>query len=412
MDEKEDKCNRVAIFIISGSIERSASLINFIKSLSIEGYIIDVFSLGDFKGVFNQEYKNINFISDIKNEEKIKKLKRIVRLDSIVFSSSKWYRRFGYLKLILNLHYIYYMLKNNEYMCFIGVEKLGLIIADLVNNNKVPIIYYSLELYYSEPSGKGRLMFNAIRRLELNAHHNAKATIIQDRERASVLFEYNKIPEYMQEILFLPVSMIGGSFKKRTNFFYETLGIPRDKKIILQLSMIASSRMSLDIAKSTRNWPEDWVLVMHGIFEQGIEHQIKNLNHRCNIYISKEKLRFEDIPKAVASAHIGLVFYKNDTDFNYYNNYYIGSSSGQLAHHLQCGIPIITLNIPSLRRVVDGCQCGLAVDDPDLIKESAKMIFKNYEFFRENAFRCFEERYQFEKNFDNINIYIKSLSKT
>lgn len=412
MDEKVDKGKRVAIFIMFGRIESSSSIINFIKALSREGYIVDIFSPDSFKEIFDHRYKNINFYSDMGFDArgKHKNIKQILNLDLIRCSLSKLHRILRYLKLLLHPYYIYSIIKSNEYACFIGVEKLGLVVADLINYNKVPLIYYSLELYYSAPSGIHRFTFNAVRRLEMNAHHNAIATIIQDEERVKVLFEYNKISEDKQEILYLPVSMRGDPFKERTDFLYETLDIPRDKKIFLQLGMIASPRMSVEIAKSAQNWPEDWVLVMHGNFNEGIEHQIRKLNKKGNIYLSEKKVPPGDIPKVVASAHIGLVFYKNLINSNYYNNYYIGSSSGQLAHHLQCGIPIITLNIPSLRRVVEGCQCGLAVDDADSIAESAKIIFDNYEFFRENAFKCFEERYRFEKHFENISKFIKSLT--
>lgn len=427
MDEKADKCKRVAIFVMMGTIESSSSIVNFIKSLSREGYTVDVFSPNSFKEIFDHGYENINFHPNrgFAARGKHKNIKQILNLNLIGCFLSKLHRSVPrhdiktcvfyaifiarYLKLLPYLKYISSIIKNRKYVCFVGVEKLGLVVADLVNHDETPLIYYSLELYYSAPSGIRRFTFNAYRGLEVIAHHNAIATIIQDEERAKVLFEYNKVSEDKQEILYLPVSMRGDSFKERTDFLYDTLGIPRDKKILLQLGMISSPRMSVEIAGSAQNWHDDWVLVMHGNFYEGTEHQIRKLNKRGNIYLSEKKVPFEDIPKVVASAHIGLVFYKNLTDSNYYNNYYIGSSSGQLAHHLQCGIPIITLNIPSLKRVVDGCQCGLAVDDADSITESAKIIFDNYEFFRENAFKCFEERYRFEKHFENINKFIKSL---
>jgi glycosyltransferase involved in cell wall biosynthesis len=429
LDGKVDKCKRVAIFITYKNIESSASLINFIKSLSRKGYIVDVFSPDSFKEIFNPGYENINFYSDkgFDARGKHKNIKQILNLDLIGCFFSKLHRSVKLhdikscvvyaifivrrLKRLLYHNYICSIIKSKRYICFIGVERMGLIVADLVNYNEVPLIYYSLELYYSPPPGiLPRFAFNAYRGLEVIAHSNAIATIIQDEERAKVLFGYNKVPSNKQEILYLPVSMLGDSFKERTDFFYETLGIPRDKKILLQLGMIGSERMSVEIAKSAQNWHEDWVLVMHGNFNEGIEHQIRKLNKRGNIYLSEKKVPPGDIPKVVASAHIGLVFYKNLINSNYYNNYYMGSSSGQLAHHLQCGIPIITLNIPSLRRVVDGCQCGLAVDDADSIAESAKIIFNNYEFFRENAFKCFEERYRFEKHFENISKFIESLT--
>ena len=426
-DGKADKCKRVAIFIMFGSIESTSAIINFVKSLSDEGYTVDVFSPDSFKEIFDHGYENVNFYSDrgFDARGKHKNIKQIPNLDLIGCFFSKLHRSVKlhgiktgifyimfiakYLKLLPYFNYIYSLIKDRNYICFVGVEKLGLIVADLVNYNETPLIYYSLELYYSTPPGIRRFTFNAFRGLEVIAHHNAIATIIQDEERAKVLFEYNKVPEDKQEILYIPVSMRGDSFKKRTDFLYETLGIPRDKKILLQLGLIASERMSVEITKSAQDWPEDWVLVMHGIFYEGIEHQIRNLNKKGNIFLSEKKVPFEDIPKVVASAHIGLVFYKNLINSNYYNNYYIGSSSGQLAHHLQCGIPIITLNNPSLKRVVDESQCGLTVDDVSSIADCAKAIFNNYEFFRENAFKCFEERYRFEKYFENINKFIKSL---
>ena len=428
MDEKADKCKRVAIFVMIGTIESSMSMINFIKSLSREGYTVDIFSPDSFKEIFDHGYENINFYSDRDfNKWRIyKNIKQILDFNMVgcflskLHRSVKWhgiktcvfYAIFiaRYLKLLPYLKYVSSIIKNRKYICFIGVEKWGLIVAGLVNYNDVPLIYYSLELYYSAPTGIRRFTFNAYRGLEVIAHHNAIATIIQDEERAKVLFEYNKISEDKQEILYLPVSMRGDSFKERTDFLYKTLGIPRDKKILLQLGMIASARMSVEIAKSAQNWPDDWVLVMHGNFYEGTEHQIRNLDKRGNIYLSERKVPFEDIPKVVASAHIGLVFYKNLINSNYYNNYYIGSSSGQLAHYLQCGIPIIALNIPSLRRVVDEFQCGLTVDDADSIAESAKIVFNKYEFFRENAYKCFEERYRFEKYFKNVDNFIKSLT--
>ena len=430
MDEyvRMNKCKRVALFIMYDDIEsRSSTIIYFIRSLAEEGYAIDIFSASRYKEISEQGFKNINFYSysDFAKDNKTKIIKQMLNFNLIKSSLLKLYHlvklhgiKAGILYSMflsndlqfLYLDHINSIIKNREYICFVGIEKPGLIMADLANYNKIPLIYYSLELCYSLFPGIHGFKLNIVKKLEVIAHHNAIATIIQDKERAKVLFEYNKISENEQEILCLPVSMLGSSFKERTDFLYETLGIPRDKKILLQLGMIGSRRMSVEIAKSAQNWPDDWVLVMHGTFYEGTEHQIRKLNKKGNIFLSEKKVPFGDIPKVVASAHIGLVFYKNLIDSNYYNNYYVGSASGQLAHHLQCGIPIITLNIPSLRRVVDEFQCGLTVDEVGSIAESAKIIFNNYEFFRENAAKCFEARYRFEKYFENIRRFIECLN--
>ena len=423
------KDKRVALFIMYKNIENSASIVHFIKSLAEEGYTVDIFSPNRYKVISDYGYENINFYAyrylNREGKFKFKIIKQILNFKQIRRSLLKLndYVRLHGIKtaihyaifLVKDLKFLYLdhidsIVKNKKYRCVIGIEKGGLIMADLANYNEVPLIYYSLELYYSVPPGIRGFGFRITKELEARAHNNAIVTIIQDKERAKVLFEYNEISEDKQEILYLPVSMLGDSFKEKTDYFYKTLDIPRDKKILLQLGSIGLERMSVEIAKFAQNWPEDWVLVMHGGIDEGTKHKIMELNKKGNIFLSEKKVPFENIPEVVASAHIGLVFYKNLTDYNYYNNYYIGSSSGQLAHYLQCGIPIITLNIPSLRRVVDEFQCGLTVDDVDSIAESAKIIFSNYEFFRENAFKCFEEKYRFAKYFENIRSFIECLN--
>lgn len=420
-----DNCKRVAIFVVLRDIGSSSSILNFIKSLSREGYIVDIFSPKDLSELFDCGSQNINFYPESSFDVGgvRKNVKQIFIICGSVFLKLGQYIKTNSIKkgievclyhILFTIRYfkiLYYcdICGSKKYTTFIAIEKLGLVLANLFNYNKVPLIYYSLELYYTPPLGIQRFAFNAIRGLEILAHRNAIATIIQDADRAKFLFDYNSISEGAQEILYLPVSMIGDPFKERTEFLYENLGIPRDKKIFLQLGMIASARMSLELAESAQKWPDDWVLVMHGTFYNGIEHQIKNLNKKGNIFLSKKKILFSDIPKLVSSAHVGLVFYKSINSDNYYNNYYIGSSSGQLAHYLQCGIPIITLNIPSLKKVVDEFQCGIAVSNVDSIEEAAKLIFKNREFFRDRAFICYEAKYCFENHFKNINNFIKSL---
>ena len=424
---KRDKNKRIALFAIMPGVESSPSIVNLVESLAEEGYIVDFFSPSpySFEEALGHSYENVNLYFDrgFRKNGKPKITKQTLNFSLIGRFLSGLYRSTKlhgikasilyaifiarYLKL---LSQVYLAIKGKKYICFIGVDKEGLVSADLVNYDEVPLIYYSLELEYSaRPGIVSGLRFNIIKELEAIAHHDAMATIIQDEERAKVLFEYNRVSRDKQKTLYLPVSMLGEAFKERTDFFNRRLGIPGDKKILLQLGMISSTRMSLEIAKSAQEWPEDWALVMHGKFYEDAEHQLRELNEKGNIFVSERKVPLNDMPKVVASAHIGLVFYK-DLEEDYYNNYYIGSSSGQLAHHLQCGIPIITINIPSLSRVVDEYQCGLAVNDVNSISEAANIIFSKYEFYRENAFRCFEARYRFDKNFRNISQFIKSLA--
>ena len=212
---KMDKHGRVALFIMLRRIERSSSTMYLIKSLSEEGYIIDIFSLNWCKEISNYGYKNINFYSysDHDGEGKSKITKQILNFKLIRPSLLKLYHlvklhgvKSGilystflakHLTWFLYLSYIYPIIKNKKYICFIGIDTLGTIMADLANYNNVPLIYYNLELQV-ERQGIGRLGFYVIKELEIIAHNNSIATIIQDEERAKVLFEYNKISEDKQ----------------------------------------------------------------------------------------------------------------------------------------------------------------------------------------------------------------------
>lgn len=413
----ESKFGRIGLFVMIRDLDRSSSVINLINSLSNEGYIVDVFSpyaIGFFRG----KYKNVNFYT---GDSRIKGALILNFFKKVHLNACKSREQYGltaclayYIFMARNigilpyLSYIDNIIIKEDYKCFIGIEKTGLIIANLTNRD-TPIIYYSLELYYSS-SGLQMFTFYAIRKLEMIAHNNSVATIIQDEKRKEILYKYNKILDNNIKTVYLPVSMMGGPVLDKDDYFFENFGIPKDKKILLQLGMIDSARMSEEIAKSALKWPNDWVLVMHGSVNDAIKNKILNINNK-NLYISDKTLPFEDIPKVIASADLGLVFYKNNPNFNFYNNFFIGSSSGQLAHHLQCGLPIISIDIPSLTDVINEFSCGLVVDKVDSIEQAAKSILANYSFYRRNAFACFNKMYRYERYFKDLCRFISEIEK-
>ena len=308
--------------------------------------------------------------------------------------------------------FIFSKIQITDYSCLIGIEKDGLILANLLNKRNIPQIYYSLELFYEGPAtakmeGLEKLKFTVLRQLEIEAHGNSCATIIQDRNRANILFSYNKIIK-MQDLIFMPVAMPGDAFKTSTTDLFDLLEIPKNKKIILQLGGINSERFSLEIAQSTKDWPDEYVLVMHGSFDECYKKEILNLKSD-KIFISEKKLLYSEIPQIVASAYIGLVFYRIK-DTNYYNNFFIGNSSGQLAHFLQCGIPIITNDVPDLQDLTSQYLCGLSTNKPESILEGILSISSKYDFYRRNAFTCFEKKYQYNKYCEKFNEYLMSIS--
>src|SRR5438552_5272862 len=160
------------------------------------------------------------------------------------------------------------IMQGKQYQCLIGIEKSGLIWAGHVAAIlRLPFFYYSLELYNADYIRLGlqrTFWFKHLWGAERRFHRKAAGTIVQDSERARVLFEGNGVPLSGANIAYLPVSILGAPYTKRSSFLHETLGIPREKPIVLYFGHIRERRYALDLARVAQDAPGNWVLVMHG----------------------------------------------------------------------------------------------------------------------------------------------------
>ena len=137
---------------------------------------------------------------------------------------------------------------DKSYACLIGVEKLGLIWAgEVAKRVPVPLIYYSLEIYTTGFQGLERLRhiaFSRLRVAEQRYHRAAAATIIQDPDRAQILFEANGVSISELKIFYVPVSVTGHPYVGTSRFLHETLGLPRSNGSFctsVRFSQIATS---------------------------------------------------------------------------------------------------------------------------------------------------------------------------
>ena len=114
-------------------------------------------------------------------------------------------------------------------------------------------------------------------------------------------------------------------------------------------------------------------------------------------------MEWQSLPELLSSADIGLIFYQNLWE----NFYETGSSSNKLAQYLQVGLPVITSAYPSFREVIEKYKCGKCTNNPEEIEKRANEIFLDYAAYRNNAFKCYQEKYEFSKHFkvviDKIN---------
>jgi glycosyltransferase involved in cell wall biosynthesis len=291
-----------------------------------------------------------------------------------------------------------------RYRCLIGVEKKGLIWAGLVARIlRVPFFYYSLELYTNDGDywrivTGDRFTFECLRLGERLHHRNAAATIIQDPDRAQVLFDDTGVQYSANPVLYVPVSVLGGPHERRSQYLHESLAIPRYRKIILYFGSIWERRYVLELTQIAQRFPEDWVLVMHGEASEGIEEKIRKLDQRQKVIFSLKMVPVDKIQEVIASADVGLLFYSGDT----HNERLTAFASEKMALYMQCGVPFVAFDYPGFRRLADNERCGMAIGRLEEMPEAIHEILLSYAAFREAAYRAFDKHYNYAWNFAKV----------
>ena len=296
--------------------------------------------------------------------------------------------------------------KGKRYECFIGFDPLGLTVATALGRlSNTPVIYHSLELTFS--SDAKTLSEKLYKMLERWCNKRAAYTITQDEARAKCLIEDNNIIN--EKILIVPNTYLQEGKIVRNRYLREILDISEDKKIILHVGGLIWYNMVPELISSVPTWPENCVLVLHGWVRRGTEKgdylgylgYLRELTEGSGLYnkrifFSTDVLPQEDLDKMVSSADIGIALYHN-VNLNFYN-----MASGKLFQYLKCSLPVITIDFPSLKKVVEDNCCGICINDKNEIAEAIRKILSNYETFSSNARKCFEEKYEFSRFYQNV----------
>ena len=243
-----------------------------------------------------------------------------------------------------------------------------------------------------------------LKHLERKYHAQAIATIIQDEERKRLLLADNGLTE--SKMFYVPVAMLGQPIQSRGRYFHERFGLPDSERILLQFGYIHKYRLSQQIAEAAQALPDGWTLVMHGFIGQDMVDTISELDVRKKIRLSRDLVDLNDLQRLVSSADIGLVFYTDDN----LNDYNAGLASDKMARHMQCGTPVITIDFPSFRRIVDRYRCGICVGDSEGIPDAVRQIEADYETYRAAAFRCFADNYEFSRHFRPVIEFVSRLA--
>lgn len=410
---------RVAVFFWEGYLGIAPSIINGIRILAEAGFEVDVFTrthLGGFPSPPNFDPSLRIFYHGNGDSTRTGEMHQsnVHSSSSLVCRCRRWlpkvvvdgfrsiYHGLG-LKLAKELcsfiWYAFRQTKRQPYICFFGVDTLGFLIAALLGTwFRTPRWFWSLELTFihdfRDPISK------VIRHCERGFHRAAEVTIIQDWERAQLLMASNRIKK--AQVMIVPNGPRGPRHTGRSDFLHRRLNIPPERKIILHIGMIEEACLSMEVAAQAARWPGDWVLVCHSSTRRKATEEFLSEMRRISqerLVLSLEPVPYDELDQVVSSAFIGLVFYQRALGPNFVK---IAGASGKLGHYLRCGLPVVSIDFKGLADLVRRFQCGICVPGPDLIEPAIAQILAHYEVYRANAFRAYEERFEFQRHFQPV----------
>jgi len=373
---------RVAICAYFNWVGISSSTTAAIQLLIQAGYTVDLFTVKQRRGSeirLSLPWFNIVTIP-------FYSLRRVLLLGLIFFTASVLRRCW-----------------DKSYVCIFGIDPAGLIAARAIaKRTRSPVVYFSLEMLVSqdiqnERRSIVRLQKRVVKMLERRCHKQVAFTIALNDRRAKTLLEDNGLPG--EEVILIPVSPAGVVPDSiiQSNYLRKRFDIPPDKKIILMAGAIADVSMALELVRAARNWPDDWVLVLHGWVDN--EDYLRQVREACRdgqIILSLDVVSQQELDRLVTSADIGVALYKNQ-GMNIYH-----MSSGKILQYMRCGLPVIATEFPSLVDQVEASGCGICVRNEREVGKAIRRILDNYSYYSGNARRAYMERYDFASHFQQV----------
>ena len=287
-------------------------------------------------------------------------------------------------------------ISGKSYMALIGIDRGGLLPCSYAAKKlNIPVVYYNMELFQKKNCRDKRDFL--CKALEIKCSQKCWFTVIQDRERAQVYMRENKISE--DSIRYLAIATCGQPLTKKGDYFRKKFHLSKDQIIVIYAGNIVDWAMCYEIVQSVSDWPENCVLILHtwrkDIEKTGYFKKIVKESDSKRVYFSTIPLEYEELPNALSSADIGLLFYR-PIDENFTE---IASSSNKIAQYVQVGLPVIASDFPSIRRILQKYKSGVCVSGPDKIGEAVKKVLEDYDFYRRGAFMSYQEHYNFSKAF-------------
>lgn len=396
---------KIAIIVYEYGLGNSPSLINLANMLSKSDYDVDFFTYNTYLGVasFDDPHIQIHDHALVENTQQwflpkaIHAISRRITRSTPQFLWVKHEEKRLCHRVSMYAESIASTMSKTHYKCLIGVEPPGLMAATILGKRfLIPYIYYNMELH-SKPDIKDSYEW-AVKRIEEDFHKGALFTITQDDSRAEIMVQENAVAR--DTMVTIPVCADGEPFTERTNILRDQLGIGADKIIVLYAGFLAEWAMCEEMARAAQSWPEKFVLILHshGYDDPAYIMKLKKYEG-TTVRFSDAPVMYEDLPKFLASADIGIAMYRGSKGKNFS---LISSASGKIAHYLKSGLPIIVNDYPGISNIVESYHCGIATDSMGSLTDAIQKICDQYTYMRQGSFWCYEDRYRLSRHFTKL----------
>jgi glycosyltransferase involved in cell wall biosynthesis len=315
--------------------------------------------------------------------------------------------------ILLRLAQIWQLHLRTPYRCFIGVDPEGLTQAySFAKFLRVPIVYYSLELFLTNELTTTRE--KKLKKREVALSHKIAFVIVQDKDRAQLLAEDNQIP--LEKFILVPNAPIGPARRKSSRYWHQRFGLPSHTRIVLHAGSLERWTGIEEIVRSVKSWPENWVLVVHTRYNAQLSpdidiEQLKMLAVSGRTFFSLKPVHRQEYDQLIDGADIGIAFYVPTAGSTYTmrNILTVGLSSGKIGYYLRAGLPVIVNDTTSIGEFIQREKCGMVVGQGQDISAGIARIAQNYEGYGNRACQVFDHYFDFANSFENAIKLIDSL---